>query len=244
MCGHQHLSGDRPPAARPLATMLGAWSAALAAGLFVPSQMNPDASDLLVVGLGNPGPDYARSRHNVGWTCLEELARRLAVKLDRKRWQARVGAGPRPEGSGRVWLLMPQTFMNLSGEAVRKAVRDLRLDPSALWVVYDEIDLPLCRLRIRVGGRSAGHNGVRSIIAALGTDDFVRFRVGVGRPAGSGREAGVRHVLGRFSKAEQERLGAVVAGVADALELGLRSGVERAMDVYNRAGALGCEELP
>src|SRR5438445_270682 len=163
--------------------MLGAWSAAFAAGLSVPSQMTPDASDLLVVGLGNPGPDYARSRHNVGWTCLEELARRLAVKLDRKRWQARVGAGPRPETSGKVWLLMPQTFMNLSGEAVRKAVRDLRLDPSAIWVVYDEIDLPLCRLRIRVGGRSAGHNGVRSIIAALGTDDFVRFRVGVGRPA-------------------------------------------------------------
>jgi PTH1 family peptidyl-tRNA hydrolase len=94
-----------------------------------------------------------------------------------------------------------------------------------------------------MGGSAAGHNGVRSVISALGSSEFVRFRVGVGRPAGSGREAGVRHVLGRFSRSEEERLGHVVSGVGDALELSLRAGVSRAMDVYNRAGSLGCEEL-
>jgi PTH1 family peptidyl-tRNA hydrolase len=204
--------------------------------------MTSDSSDLLVVGLGNPGPDYARSRHNIGWLCLDELARRRSLKVDRKRWQSRVGVGSTP-GGGRLWLVMPQTMMNLSGEAVKRAVRDLRLTASAVWVVHDEIDLPLCRLRIRVGGRSAGHNGIRSVIAALGTEAFVRFRVGVGRPAGSGRTAGVRHVLGAFSRSELPRVGVVVGGVADALELALGSGVERAMDVYNRAGALGCAEL-
>jgi PTH1 family peptidyl-tRNA hydrolase len=201
-----------------------------------------DSLDLLVVALGNPGPDYARSRHNLGWLCLDELARRRNVKIDRKRWQSRLGIGSTPAG-GRLFLLMPQTFMNLSGEAVKKAVRDLKLPSSAVWVVHDEIDLPLCRLRIRVGGRSAGHNGVRSVMAALGTDAFVRFRVGVGRPAGSGREAGVRHVLGGFSRREQSLVGKVVAGVADSLEMAMDAGVSRAMDVYNRAGALGCEEL-
>jgi PTH1 family peptidyl-tRNA hydrolase len=201
-----------------------------------------DSLDLLVVALGNPGPDYARSRHNLGWLCLDELARRRSVKIDRKRWQSRLGVGSTPAG-GRLFLLMPQTFMNLSGEAVKKAVRDLKVPSSAVWVVHDEIDLPLCRLRIRVGGRSAGHNGVRSVMAALGTDAFVRFRVGVGRPAGSGREAGVRHVLGGFSRREQSLVGKVVAGVADSLEMAMDAGVSRAMDVYNRAGALGCEEL-
>jgi PTH1 family peptidyl-tRNA hydrolase len=201
------------------------------------------ASDLLVVGLGNPGPDYARSRHNLGWDCVSELARRRGVRIDRRRWQSRLGVGSTSAG-GRLWLLMPQTFMNLSGEAVKKAVRDLGVAPSAVWVVHDEIDLPLCRLRIRVGGRSAGHNGVRSVMAALGTDAFVRFRVGVGRPAGAGRDAGVRHVLGGFSRREQSLVGKVVAGVADSLEMAMDVGVERAMDVYNRAGALGCEALP
>jgi len=203
---------------------------------------DPDVSDLLVVGLGNPGPDYARSRHNMGWICVEELAHRLGVRIDRKRWQSRLGTGTRP-GAGRVWLLMPQTMMNLSGEAVKKAVRDLRLPLASVWLVHDEIDLPLCRLRIRAGGRSAGHNGVRSVMSALGSDEFVRFRVGVGRPPGAGQKAGVRHVLGRFSRAEQDRVGTVVAGVADALEMAMEAGVERAMDVYNRAGSLGCEEL-
>jgi PTH1 family peptidyl-tRNA hydrolase len=137
---------------------------------------------------------------------------------------------------------MPQTYMNLSGQAVAKALKDTGLMPQQTWVVYDELDLPMCRMRIRKGGSGAGHNGVKSIIAALGTDDFVRFRVGIGKPSSKGSHAGVSYVLGRFTKAEAERLPTIVSGVADALELALEAGVERAMDRFNRPNALGCEE--
>jgi peptidyl-tRNA hydrolase, PTH1 family len=192
----------------------------------------------LIVGLGNPEADYADTRHNLGFACVRELARRLDVRVDRKRWQSLVG---RSEARG-VWLLMPQTYMNLSGQAVAKALKDAGLTPAQTWVVYDELDLPLCRMRIKVGGSAAGHNGVRSIIESLGRDDFARFRVGVGKPGGKGSAAGIRHVLGRFTKAEKEMLPTVVRGVADALELALDAGVERAMDRFNRPSALGCDE--
>ena len=191
------------------------------------------------MGLGNPESDYADTRHNLGFACVRELARRLGVSVDRKRWQSLIG---RSEAKG-VWLVMPQTYMNLSGEAVAKALKDTGLTPEQTWVVYDELDLPMCRMRIRRGGSGAGHNGVRSLIASLGTDDFVRFRVGIGKPSRGGSQAGRRYVLGRFTKAEAQRLPQVINGAVDALELALDAGVERAMDRYNRAGALGCEEL-
>ena len=194
---------------------------------------------VLIVGLGNPESDYADTRHNLGFACVRELARRIGVSVDRKRWQSLIG---RSEAKG-VWLVMPQTYMNLSGEAVAKALKDTGLTPEQTWVVYDELDLPMCRMRIRRGGSGAGHNGVRSLIASLGTDAFVRFRVGIGKPSRGGSQAGRRYVLGRFTKAEAQRLPQVINGAVDALELALDAGVERAMDRYNRAGALGCEEL-
>jgi PTH1 family peptidyl-tRNA hydrolase len=200
------------------------------------------SSGLLLVGLGNPGREYARSRHNLGWLCLEALARRVSIDVSRKRWRSLAGSGA-VEGRT-VWLLRPQTYMNLSGRAVAEACRDLGLDASSVWVVYDELDLPFCRLRIRRGGSAAGHNGVRSLIGALGSDAFVRFRVGVGKPPAAGSPAGVRHVLGRFTRAEAAALDSVIDGVASALETGLRSGLERAMELYNRAGSLGCSGLP
>ena len=171
---------------------------------------------------------------------MQELAKRLDVRIDRKRWQSLVGHS---EARG-VWLILPQTYMNLSGEAVAKAVKDIHVPPQQVWVVYDELDLPLCRMRIRVGGSGAGHNGVKSLISSLGTDEFVRFRVGIGKPATKGSRPGVHYVLGRFTKAEAERVPKVIDGVASALELALEAGVERAMDRYNRPKALGCEELP
>ncbi|OLB80286.1 MAG: aminoacyl-tRNA hydrolase [Actinobacteria bacterium 13_2_20CM_2_66_6] len=198
-----------------------------------------EKKDVLIVGLGNPESDYADTRHNLGFACVRELARRIGVSVDRKRWQSLIG---RSEAKG-VWLVMPQTYMNLSGEAVAKALKDTGLTPEQTWVVYDELDLPMCRMRIRRGGSGAGHNGVRSLIASLGTDAFVRFRVGIGKPSRGGSQAGRRYVLGRFTKAEAQRLPQVINGAADALELALDAGVERAMDRYNRAGALGCEEL-
>lgn len=193
----------------------------------------------LIVGLGNPESEYADTRHNLGFACVQELARRLDVRIEKRRWQSRVG---RSEARS-AWLVMPQTYMNRSGEAVAKAMKDTGIGAAEVWVVYDELDLPLCRMRIKVGGSTAGHNGVRSIVESLGRDDFVRFRVGVGKPGGRGSEAGIRHVLGRFNKAEKESLPKVVGGVADAIELALGRGVERAMDVYNRTNALGCEEV-
>ena len=193
----------------------------------------------LIVGLGNPESDYADTRHNLGFACVRELARRLGVRIDKKRWQSLVG---RSESRG-LWLAMPQTYMNLSGQAVAKAMKDTGIDATDTWVVYDELDLPLCRMRIRLGGSGAGHNGVGSIIEALGTDEFVRFRVGIGKPARKGSTSGRHYVLGRFTRAEAERVPAVIGGVADALELALDAGVERAMDRYNRPAALACEEL-
>lgn len=196
--------------------------------------------ELLIVGLGNPESEYADTRHNLGFACLRELARRLGVKLDRRRWQSLVG---RSESRG-IWMVLPQTYMNLSGEAVSKALRDLGLGAQEMWVVHDELDLPLCRMRIRHGGSGAGHNGVLSLISSLGTPDFVRFRVGIGKPARKGSQSGRHYVLGRFTKAEAERIPSIVDGVADALELALEAGVDRAMDRFNRAGSLGCQELP
>ena len=194
----------------------------------------------LIVGLGNPESEYADTRHNLGFACVRELARRMDTKIDRKRWQSLVGHS---ESRG-VWFVLPQTYMNLSGEAVAKALRDTNLTPDQLWVVHDELDLPLCRMRIRRGGSGAGHNGVLSIISALGTPDFVRFRIGIGKPARKGSPAGRSYVLGRFTKAEAERLPNIVDGVATALEVALDAGIGRAMDRFNRAGSLGCEELP
>lgn len=199
-----------------------------------------EIQERLIVGLGNPESEYADTRHNLGFACVRELARRLGVSVDRKRWQSLIG---RSEAK-RLWLVMPQTFMNLSGEAVAKALKDIGLAPEQTWVVYDELDLPMCRMRIRRGGSGAGHNGVRSLISSLGTDDFVRFRVGIGKPSRRGSPAGRHYVLGRFTKAEAERLPHIVDGVATALEVALEAGVERAMDRFNRPGALGCEEIP
>jgi PTH1 family peptidyl-tRNA hydrolase len=201
------------------------------------SQAQPQ--ETVIVGLGNPESDYADTRHNLGFACVRELANRFDVEIKRKRWRALVGRAE----SRRLWLVLPQTYMNLSGQAVAAALRDTGLPPGQVWVVHDELDLPMCRLRIRRGGSGAGHNGVLSLIQSLGTEDFVRFRVGIGKPARKSEQGGARYVLGRFSKAEAERLDKVVAGVADALELALDTGIDRAMEKYNRSGALGCDEL-
>ncbi|MDQ6722254.1 MAG: aminoacyl-tRNA hydrolase [Candidatus Dormibacteraeota bacterium] len=196
--------------------------------------------ELLIVGLGNPESEYADTRHNLGFACVHELARRLGVQVDRKRWQSLVGHS---DARG-IWLLLPQTYMNLSGQPVAKALRDLSLTPRRTWVVHDELDLPLCRMRIRLGGSGAGHKGVLSLISSLGTADFVRFRVGIGKPARTGSPSGRHYVLGRFTKGEAARLPNIVDGVASALELAIEAGIERAMEQFNRPGALGCTEVP
>lgn len=189
----------------------------------------------LVVGLGNPGSKYADTRHNVGFMALERLA---AAEGSTFRQQAKlqgllaeVGQGP-----SRLRLLMPQTFMNESGRSIRAALDWFDLAPSQLLVVVDDMDLPLGKLRLRASGSAGGHNGLRSTISHLGTQDFARLRIGIGAPADNPAERRARtvgHVLGRFSAAEQPLLQAVLTEVEAGIGLIQRLGLERAGNRLN-----------
>jgi PTH1 family peptidyl-tRNA hydrolase len=185
----------------------------------------------LVVGLGNPGAAYRGTRHNLGFTAIDTLAERLHAQVNRKDSGAQVGQAKVPGSSALVLLAKPQTFMNLSGRAVAPLLRKHHLEPQDLWVVYDEIDLPLGRLRIREGGGAAGHKGLLSIIEALGGEGgFTRVRMGVGRPDA---EDAVDHVLGKFSEDEREQASALVDLAVDAVITGLVEGRETSMNRFN-----------
>lgn len=189
-------------------------------------------ADLLVVGLGNPGAEYARSRHNVGAEVVELLAERHGGTLKRSKERALV-AEVRIAGK-RVTLAFPQTYMNLSGESVALLVKRHGItDPSQLVVVQDELDLPVGRVKVKNGGGLAGHNGLRSIKAHLHTDAFVRVRIGVGKPPT--KEHGADHVLKRVSKRERTELDVAVQEAADAVELIASDGVDVAMNRVNTA---------
>jgi PTH1 family peptidyl-tRNA hydrolase len=194
------------------------------------------AADLLVVGLGNPGDEYAGTRHNVGAEVVELLARRPGGRLRKGRERSLVDE-VRIDGK-RVALAVPLTYMNLSGEAVAPLVRRHRVPPGRLVIVHDEIDLPLARLQVKEGGGLAGHNGLKSIVAHLHTQDFLRVRIGVGRPPG--RREAADHVLRRFGKAERDQIDVTVEEAADAVETILAEGVQAAMNRFNRgAGPAG-----
>jgi PTH1 family peptidyl-tRNA hydrolase len=186
--------------------------------------------DLLVVGLGNPGEEYERTRHNVGAEVVEALARRHGGKLRRGRERALVDEVT-IDGS-RVALAVPLTWMNLSGEAVAPLVRRYRVEPAGLVVVHDEMDLPLARIQVKAGGGLAGHNGLKSIVSHLHIQDFLRVRIGIGKPPG--RREGADHVLRRFSKSERELIDVAVEQAADAVELILAEGVAAAMNRFNQ----------
>ncbi len=190
------------------------------------------AADLLVVGLGNPGEDYARTRHNVGAEVVELLAARHGGKL--RRQKERSLTDEVTVDGKRLALAVPLTYMNLSGEAVAPLVRRYRVEPSALVVVHDEMDLELARLQVKAGGGLAGHNGLKSIVAHLHTQDFLRIRIGIGKPPG--RREGADHVLRRFSKAERTQIEVTVEEAADAVEVIAREGVTAAMNRFNQRG--------
>jgi PTH1 family peptidyl-tRNA hydrolase len=184
--------------------------------------------DLLVAGLGNPGREYARHRHNVGFMVADELARRHGSS-----WRSKF-SGDLSElrmGDSRVALLKPMTYMNESGRPVGAAVRFFKVPPEQLLVVHDEGDLELGRLQARLGGGLAGHNGLRSIARALGTQEFLRLRIGVGRPGRGDQRALADYVLSNFEPAEDAD--AIVATAADAVETVLRDGVEAAQRRYH-----------
>ncbi len=184
----------------------------------------------LIIGLGNPGKAYAGSRHNIGFHCINHLARSHHITFDRRRCHARIGMGM--VAGTEVVLAKPQTFMNLSGESVKLLMRELKVPPSDLLVIYDDLDLPLGKIRIRPDGSAGGHKGMESILAALGNQSFARVRVGIGRPQQDGHQV-VDYVLGSFHPVEKKIAEETVTRVTEAVHCLLTEGLIAAMNTYN-----------
>jgi len=185
----------------------------------------------LIVGLGNPGREYAGTRHNVGFRCVTHFARLHGISFDRQQCKAKVGTG-KADGIA-VVLAKPRTFMNASGESVHLLARRFKVPPQNILIVHDDIDLPLGKIRIRERGSSGGHKGIQSIIDCLGSQDFPRIRIGVGRPQSEGDEQVIGHVLGAFSSQERSLMDETVPKVSEAIRCILLDGVVAAMNKCN-----------
>jgi PTH1 family peptidyl-tRNA hydrolase len=184
----------------------------------------------LIVGLGNPGERYRFSRHNVGFRCLDLLAKRWEILTKERRAKAVLGQG---FYSGQeVVLAKPRTFMNNSGEGIEYLLTRFRAQPQDLVIIYDEMELPLGRLRIRAKGSDGGHNGMKSIISELGTQDFPRIRVGIGPPADG--ESSIPHVLGSFAGDEEIVVAKAVDRVLASVEHIIEEGIDAAMSQFNQ----------
>lgn len=196
------------------------------------SERRGTPADLLVLGLGNPGLDYARTRHNAGADCAWVLADRHGETLALSK-KERAEVAELRVGGRHLVVAVPTTFYNEAGAAVSALVKRHGIDdPAKVVIVHDELDLPIGRLKVKVGGGLAGNNGLKSIKAHLGTDTFLRVRIGVGKPPGS--QHGRDHVLRRPGKRDREELDIAIAEAADAVEMILGDSVERAMERYNR----------
>ena len=203
----------------------------------------------MIVGLGNPGPQYARNRHNIGFQVVDILAERHGISLSRAKFNALFGLGSitharapkgnrllREDASGqRAALMRPLTFMNRCGSSVAPMARFYRVEPQDIFVIYDELDLPSGKLRLRPFGGSGGHNGMKSLIQMLGTDRFPRARVGIGRPRAPMRPAD--YVLQNFSVDEEITFESLRPRIADAVETWLFHGIDLAMNRYNSTPA-------
>lgn len=182
----------------------------------------------LVVGLGNPGAKYENTRHNIGFVVVEELAKAWQIALtDQKKFHGWFGEGT--IAGRKIRLLKPSTYMNHSGQAIRAVVDWYKLEPTAVLVVYDDMDLGLGRLRLRLSGSAGGQNGMKSAIAHLGTQAFPRLRIGIG----SKQLDATSHVLGSFAPAEKPVIQEVTRLALGAIETSLKEGVEKAMNLYN-----------
>lgn len=184
----------------------------------------------LIVGLGNPGREYAGTRHNVGFRVVDELARRHQIDVNRRKFGGLTGSG-HVRGE-QVLVLKPETYMNLSGRSVREAMTFHKLALPDLFVVVDDLALPLARLRIREKGSAGGHNGLTSLIQELGDDAFARLRIGIAWVEGKRM---VGHVLGAFTKDEEAQIEPAVKRAADAVECWILEGVQAAMNKFNKA---------
>jgi PTH1 family peptidyl-tRNA hydrolase len=191
----------------------------------------------LIVGLGNPGFLYARNRHNVGFMCVSQIAKKYRIRFDRKQGQARTGIGQ--IAGYRAVLARPQTYMNASGESVSALMRKLNVAPADLIVIHDDLDLPVGKIRLRLGGSSGGHKGIESIIARTGTRDFYRVRVGIGRPdtadspPAAREEAVINYVLADFTPEEIKIIEKTLPSVSEAVACLLSEGLEAAMNRFN-----------
>ena len=202
-----------------------------------------DSIEFLVVGLGNPGEEYENTPHNLGFMVIDRLAESHAIRVSRKESTSLVGLGA--VGGKRLALAKPQTYMNLSGPAVRGLLERYELKPDRLIVVYDELDLPWGSLRIRMKGSAAGHNGVKSLIGSLGTNEFTRVRLGIDRieDVPGNPVKGAQYVLAPFKRAQKQDVEETVGRAADAVEFIIAEGAAQAMTKYNRrAQGLKTEE--
>ncbi|MEO1134753.1 MAG: aminoacyl-tRNA hydrolase [Cyanobacteria bacterium J06639_1] len=185
----------------------------------------------LVVGLGNPGAKYEGTRHNCGFMAVDRLSQRYAIALkSNSRFQGLYGEGRGPKGN-KLRLLKPETFMNRSGQSVRAVMDWFKLPPQAILVIYDDMDIPFGRLRLRQSGSAGSHNGMKSLVQHLGSQQFPRVRMGIGSP-GANKET-ISHVLGGFTPREQKYLAEVIDATADAVEVAIARDLPSAMNRYN-----------
>lgn len=181
----------------------------------------------LIVGLGNPGKDYKETRHNAGFMVMDALAAKLKINFDRKKFKGQVAEGR--IGTEKVVLLKPETFMNLSGESLIEAANFYKIEESQILVIFDDVSLDVGKIRIRKKGSAGGHNGIKSIISHLGTENFPRIKVGVG----AAKRDLVRHVLGKFSNEEKIVLDQALHAARDAVFSILENGIDSAISEYN-----------
>jgi PTH1 family peptidyl-tRNA hydrolase len=187
----------------------------------------------LIVGLGNPGKEYSTNRHNIGFLCVNHLARQQHISLDKKQGKARVGIGM--ISSTQVVLAKPQTYMNASGISVINLLGKYKLTPEDLIIIHDDLDLPLGKIRIKQGNSAGGHNGIKSIIGSLGTQDFTRIRIGISRPqiGDYAEETIVDYVLGDFDCNDRKLVDETIKKVCDAVLCLLTDGLTTAMNKFN-----------
>ncbi len=189
----------------------------------------------LIVGLGNPGKNYAHNRHNIGFRCLNYFARLHSIRFERRQCQSRVGFGE--VGGEKLLLAKPRTFVNVSGKAVGCLASKYGVHLNDLLVIYDDLDLPLGKIRLRRSGGSGGHKGMKSIISTLRSEDFSRIRVGIGRPKveelSNNEDVVVNYVLSNFTPQEERLIKPVIARVAEAVDCFLTQGIEMAMSKFN-----------